>query len=159
MARIAARVLTLGTVEEIEQFLHDAFAAPAGATTVGRIMSTFTVKRVEKPWGYELHWAKTDRYVGKVLHINAGHALSLQYHNIKDETIYVYQAGCCYEIEVGRRADQARDAARRLGARHAEDRAPHDGDRRLRRVRSVDAGTGRCGAARGSVRAAGNVGD
>ena len=48
-----------------------------------------SVTRVEKPWGYELHWAKTDRYVGKVLHIKAGHALSLQYHNKKDETIYV----------------------------------------------------------------------
>jgi len=48
-----------------------------------------SVTRIDKPWGYELHWAKTDRYVGKVLHINAGHALSLQYHNKKDETIYV----------------------------------------------------------------------
>jgi mannose-6-phosphate isomerase len=45
-------------------------------------MNTFTVKRVEKPWGYEIWWAKTERYVGKILHINAGHALSLQYHNI-----------------------------------------------------------------------------
>ena len=47
------------------------------------------ITRVEKPWGYELHWAKTERYVGKVIHINAGHALSLQYHNIKDETVHV----------------------------------------------------------------------
>ena len=45
--------------------------------------------RVEKPWGYELHWAKTDRYVGKLIHVNAGHALSLQYHNLKDETMHV----------------------------------------------------------------------
>ena len=36
------------------------------------------VVRVEKPWGYELHWAKTDRYVGKIIHVNKGHALSLQ---------------------------------------------------------------------------------
>ena len=35
------------------------------------------ITRVEKPWGYELHWAKTDRYVGKIIHVNAGHALSL----------------------------------------------------------------------------------
>ena len=48
------------------------------------------IPRINKPWGYELHWAKTDRYVGKVIHINAGHALSLQYHNIKDETIYLH---------------------------------------------------------------------
>ena len=46
--------------------------------------------RVEKPWGYELHWAKTDRYVGKLIHVNAGHALSLQYHNQKDETIFLW---------------------------------------------------------------------
>ena len=51
--------------------------------------------RVEKPWGYELHWAKTERYVGKVLHVKAGHALSLQYHNVKDETIYVHSAARC----------------------------------------------------------------
>jgi mannose-6-phosphate isomerase len=45
--------------------------------------------RVEKPWGYEIIWAHTDRYVGKVLHIEAGHQLSLQYHERKDESIYV----------------------------------------------------------------------
>ena len=46
--------------------------------------------RVDKPWGYELHWAKTDRYVGKLIHVNKGHALSLQYHVRKDETIYLH---------------------------------------------------------------------
>jgi mannose-6-phosphate isomerase-like protein (cupin superfamily) len=56
------------------------------------------VTRVEKPWGYELHWAKTDRYVGKVLHVNAGHALSLQYHNKKDETIYLYSGKMLFEV-------------------------------------------------------------
>jgi mannose-6-phosphate isomerase len=55
--------------------------------------------RVEKPWGYELHWAKTDRYVGKLIHVNAGHALSLQYHNIKDETIYLHSGRLLFEIE------------------------------------------------------------
>lgn len=45
--------------------------------------------RVDKPWGYELRWAITDRYLGKVIHINAGHQLSLQYHVQKDEAIYV----------------------------------------------------------------------
>jgi mannose-6-phosphate isomerase len=45
--------------------------------------------RVEKPWGYELIWARTDRYVGKILHVKAGHVLSLQYHNFKDETMHV----------------------------------------------------------------------
>ena len=55
--------------------------------------------RVEKPWGYELHWAKTDRYVGKLIHINAGHALSLQYHNKKDETIFLWSGKILFEIE------------------------------------------------------------
>ena len=45
--------------------------------------------RVEKPWGYELVWARSDRYVGKILHVNAGHVLSLQYHNLKDETMHL----------------------------------------------------------------------
>ena len=47
------------------------------------------VQRVEKPWGHELIWANTDRYVGKILHVKAGHALSLQYHERKDETIHL----------------------------------------------------------------------
>jgi quercetin dioxygenase-like cupin family protein len=44
-------------------------------------------KVVDKPWGYELVWAQTERYVGKVLHIKKGESLSYQYHNVKDETI------------------------------------------------------------------------
>jgi mannose-6-phosphate isomerase-like protein (cupin superfamily) len=47
------------------------------------------VTKVDKPWGHELIWAKTERYVGKILHIRAGEALSLQYHRVKDETIMV----------------------------------------------------------------------
>ena len=46
-------------------------------------------RRVEKPWGYELIWAETEHYVGKILHIAAGEALSLQYHEVKDETLYL----------------------------------------------------------------------
>ncbi|TMB49156.1 MAG: cupin domain-containing protein [Chloroflexi bacterium] len=45
--------------------------------------------RVDKPWGYELRWAITERYLGKLIHINRGHSLSLQYHVQKDETIYI----------------------------------------------------------------------
>jgi len=44
-------------------------------------------RRVEKPWGYEIWWARTDRYVGKILHVTKGDSLSLQYHRVKDETI------------------------------------------------------------------------
>ena len=46
--------------------------------------------RVDKPWGHELVWARTDRYVGKILHIRAGHILSLQYHERKDETLHLW---------------------------------------------------------------------
>ncbi len=56
------------------------------------------ITKVEKPWGYELHWAKTDRYVGKLIHVNAGHALSLQYHNQKDETIFLWAGRMLFEI-------------------------------------------------------------
>ena len=59
------------------------------------------IAKVEKPWGYELHWAKTDRYVGKLIHVNKGHALSLQYHNIKDETIYLHSGLILFEIQEG----------------------------------------------------------
>jgi mannose-6-phosphate isomerase-like protein (cupin superfamily) len=59
-----------------------------------------SVSRVEKPWGYELHWAKTDRYVGKVIHVNKGHALSLQYHNRKDETIFLWSGRLLFEMEI-----------------------------------------------------------
>jgi quercetin dioxygenase-like cupin family protein len=58
------------------------------------------IARVEKPWGYELHWAKTERYVGKLIHITKGHALSLQYHNQKDETIYLASGKLLFEIDV-----------------------------------------------------------
>ena len=45
--------------------------------------------RIEKPWGHELIWAHTDRYVGKILHVQAGHFVSYQYHDHKDETMHV----------------------------------------------------------------------
>ncbi len=45
--------------------------------------------RVEKPWGHEDIWARTDRYAGKILSIRKGHRLSLQLHERKDESIYV----------------------------------------------------------------------
>lgn len=48
-------------------------------------------RRVEKPWGHELIWAETERYAAKILTISPGCCLSLQYHERKEETIYVYQ--------------------------------------------------------------------
>jgi quercetin dioxygenase-like cupin family protein len=62
---------------------------------------TETLTRVEKPWGYEIWWARTDRYVGKVIHVNKGHALSLQYHNRKDETIFVWAGKILFERREG----------------------------------------------------------
>ena len=57
--------------------------------------------RVDKPWGYELHWARTERYVGKVIHVTAGHALSLQYHVRKDETILLWSGRLLFELRRG----------------------------------------------------------
>lgn len=58
------------------------------------------VRRVEKPWGHELIWAHTDRYVGKILHITAGHALSVQYHERKDETVYLLSGTLRYWVQL-----------------------------------------------------------
>jgi mannose-6-phosphate isomerase len=55
--------------------------------------------RVEKPWGYEIRWAITDRYLGKVLHVNRGEALSLQFHERKDE--YQYLVRGSVDIDLG----------------------------------------------------------
>jgi mannose-6-phosphate isomerase-like protein (cupin superfamily) len=59
------------------------------------------MRRVEKPWGYELVWAETERYVGKILHIRAGQRLSRQYHNKKDETFLVESGAMDLEIGAG----------------------------------------------------------
>ncbi len=57
------------------------------------------VQRVEKPWGYEIVFAHTDKYVGKLLFIRAGEQLSLQFHREKDEVIYVHKGRI--ELEIG----------------------------------------------------------
>ena len=56
------------------------------------------VRRVEKPWGYELIYALTDRYCGKVIFVRSGEQLSLQYHREKDETIFVHEGEIELEI-------------------------------------------------------------
>jgi len=58
-----------------------------------------TVTHVPKPWGHETIWAHTERYVGKILHINAGHELSVQYHNRKDETVYLLWGEIIYRVQ------------------------------------------------------------
>jgi mannose-6-phosphate isomerase len=59
---------------------------------------TAQVNRVEKPWGYELVYAATDRYLGKLIFIRAGEQLSLQFHKEKDETLYVHSGRVEFEI-------------------------------------------------------------
>ena len=55
-------------------------------------------RRVEKPWGWELIWADTGFYVGKILFVGAGHSLSLQFHNEKDESWYVESGRATLEL-------------------------------------------------------------
>jgi mannose-6-phosphate isomerase len=59
------------------------------------------VRTVPKPWGHESIWAHTDRYVGKILHIKAGQALSVQYHNAKDETVHLLAGELVYRVQMG----------------------------------------------------------
>jgi len=70
------------------------------------------VTHVPKPWGHETIWAHTDDYVGKILHIKAGEALSVQYHNVKDETVYLLSGTLIYRIWNG---DVASDVKLEVG--------------------------------------------
>jgi quercetin dioxygenase-like cupin family protein len=69
---------------------------------------------VDKPWGHELIWARTDRYVGKILHINKGESLSLQYHHVKDETIMVLTGKLRFEHYADGEAPQTTELAPRV---------------------------------------------
>lgn len=71
-------------------------------------------RRVDKPWGHELIWAHTDKYVGKILHVKAGHALSLQYHERKDETIHLLSGEMTFQV--GPSAQNLTDVHMRAGA-------------------------------------------
>ena len=64
------------------------------------------ITTVPKPWGHETIWAKTDRYVGKIIHIKAGHALSVQYHNRKDETVYLLSGELKYWVAIEARGQR-----------------------------------------------------
>jgi mannose-6-phosphate isomerase len=69
-------------------------------------------RRVDKPWGHELIWALTDRYCGKVIVIETGRRLSLQYHEQKDEAILVMSGRLLLHID----DDDGRMTTRELGA-------------------------------------------
>lgn len=60
------------------------------------------IKKIDKPWGYELIWAYTEKYAGKILHIKRGEMLSYQYHEVKDETIYLYSGLLEIDMEDGK---------------------------------------------------------
>jgi mannose-6-phosphate isomerase len=74
--------------------------------------SRVDVITVPKPWGHETIWAHTDRYVGKILHINAGQALSVQYHKKKDETVHLLRGELIYRVKLG---DQLEDMRLKSG--------------------------------------------
>ena len=77
--------------------MTDSQPAAKAPNTTGRVGVTV----VPKPWGHEMIWAHTDRYVGKILHIKAGHALSVQYHNRKDETVHLLTGKLIYRVQLG----------------------------------------------------------
>lgn len=80
-----------------------------------------SVQRVDKPWGYELRFVRTDRYAGKLLFIRAGSQLSLQYHETKDEAFYV-QSGTL-QLVLGR--EQTAETLRAGDARRIEPGTVH----------------------------------
>ena len=73
-----------------------------------------TVRTVPKPWGHEIIWAHTDRYVGKILHVKAGQALSIQYHERKDETVYLLSGELIYWVKLPG-SDEIRDQKLKVG--------------------------------------------
>ncbi len=81
------------------------------------------MRRVEKPWGYELIWAEAERYVGKILHINAGQKLSRQFHNKKEETFLV-QSGEM-DLEIGQGAEQRTLRMKALDTFHCKPKTVH----------------------------------
>ena len=58
------------------------------------------VRHVPKPWGHETVWAENELHVGKILHITAGHKLSVQYHRVKDETVYLLSGELRYWVQL-----------------------------------------------------------
>jgi mannose-6-phosphate isomerase-like protein (cupin superfamily) len=90
-----------GTVDIYECLRKRPQRNPSGKTLRARVparSARVPITRVSKPWGYEIIWAVSDRYV-KILHINAGHELSVQYHNKKDETIHLLSGEIVYRVQ------------------------------------------------------------
>jgi mannose-6-phosphate isomerase len=101
-ARCGSCIFTARRNGEFSNELQGAMSGPADVTTV------------PKPWGHETIWAKTDRYVGKILHVKAGHALSVQYHNKKDETVYLLSGELIYWVQLPG-SDEIKDMKLKVG--------------------------------------------
>jgi mannose-6-phosphate isomerase-like protein (cupin superfamily) len=91
----------------------------------------FEARTVEKPWGWELIWALTDRYCGKLLFVRAGQSLSLQYHERKDESWYVQEGRATLELGT---VDGGELEAREIGPGDDFHFAPHT----VHRVRAIE---------------------
>lgn len=78
------------------------------------------VRTVPKPWGHETIWAQTEHYVGKVLHIKAGHALSVQYHLRKDETIHLLRGEIIYRVGAARGGTAGAETLREVSLKAGE---------------------------------------
>jgi mannose-6-phosphate isomerase len=90
-------------------------------------------RRVDKPWGHELIWAWTDRYVGKLLTIETGKRLSLQHHEIKDEWIHVLSG----RLRLTLQKDAGEVEVRELGPGEGA----HIGVRRVHRYEAIETAT------------------
>ena len=146
------RVYTEATSAE----LRDALLV-AGERPGARLVSDSDAgggRRVEKPWGHELIWAHTERYVGKILVIEAGKRLSLQRHEVKDESILVLSGRLRLYLEDDDGRGPRRGArTRRAPARPDRPDPPLRGDRALRADRGLDARARRRRPPRGRLRA------
>lgn len=93
---LPAPILTWRTaIDALDRPRAEPKPAVEETTTMGHRQ---TVRRVDKPWGHEIIWAQTDRYVGKILFVKTGERLSLQYHEKKDETVYVLSGKMVLEV-------------------------------------------------------------
>jgi mannose-6-phosphate isomerase-like protein (cupin superfamily) len=94
--------------------------AKRSGTTVRRLKARpqsgrVSVIHVPKPWGHETIWARSERYVGKILHISAGQELSVQYHNRKDETVYLLSGEIIYRVQKDGNDDVLDDVKLKVG--------------------------------------------
>ena len=113
-------------------------------------------RRVDKPWGNEVIWAWTSRYVGKVITIEAGKRLSLQYHEHKDEWIYVLDGRLRLTLEGDDGLVETSELPPGLRPRRDGPDASLRGDRDVPPRRGLDPGARRRRPPRGRLRPRGH---